>query len=314
MRIMAAALLALAVAGPIHAEEPAVSSGGWSLVWNDEFNGKDIDSTKWGHEVDCWGGGNDERQCYTNKPSNASVANGVLTITARKELTRGPPLPFGQRKMPKDSQIFVSKPYSSARLTSAGLADWRYGRIAIRAKLPEGQGTWPAIWMLPSENHYGAWAASGEIDIMEAVNLGTPCKKCAGGGENHILGTLHFGGEWPKNTLASHETELSPTPDGFHVFEILWTKNQIAWAVDGKAYATASANSWFSGKEGQSPAGAPFDRAFHLILNLAIGGKLPEGRNLKGVSDTALPARFQIDWVRVYQCDAVRNGAETCAS
>jgi beta-glucanase (GH16 family) len=296
----------------LFAAQPAAAEG-WQKVWSDEFDKPEIDPAKWNFDVDCWGGGNEERQCYTDKAENSSVIGGMLTITARKEATRGPALPLSQRKSAEDNKDTVEKPYSSARLTTRGLADWRYGRIAIRAKLPEGQGTWPAIWMLPTDNHYGRWAASGEIDIMEAVNLGTPCKKCAGGLENHVLGTLQFGGEWPANTLASSETELTLTPDGFHIFEIMWTANRISWAVDGRAYASAAASSWFSGKAGQSAAGAPFDQAFHLIINLAVGGGLPEGRNLKGVSNAIFPSQFQVDWVRVYQCDAITQGADECS-
>ena len=314
MKPLLALLCALGCAATAHAETQVVASEGWSLAWQDEFDGSQIDRKKWRHEIDCWGGGNDERQCYTDHADNASVAGGLLTITALKQVTRGPALPLDQRKTPADSENSVSKPYSSARLTTNGLADWRYGRIEVRARLPEGQGMWPAIWMLPSERHYGPWAASGEIDIMEAVNLGTPCEKCTGGRENHVLGTLHFGGVWPNNVYASHETQMTPSADGFHVFAIVWTADRIEWFVDDKLYATAPARSWFSRTPDLAKPGPPFDRAFHLILNLAVGGKLPEGRNLKGVAKRALPAQFQIDWVRVYQCAAVTNGAERCAA
>ncbi len=312
MDIMVAfALLSAASVAQDSAKSPAADDG-WTLVWRDEFDGSNIDPKKWLHEVDCWGGGNEERQCYTDRPGNSSVAGGILTITARREVTRGPPLPLDQRKTSADVKNTALKPFSSARLTTGGLADWRYGRIAIRAKLPEGQGVWPAIWMLPTEKHYGGWAASGEIDIMEAANLGTPCKKCTGGRENHVLGTLHFGGVWPDNKFASHETEVSPTDDGFHVFAMAWTAGRIDWSVDGRTYASVLSGSWFSGKDQQSASTAPFDRPFHLILNLAVGGRLPEGRNLKGVSTKAFPAEFKVDWVRVYQCDAVDQGAATC--
>jgi beta-glucanase (GH16 family) len=308
------ALLVFTSVGPVQAETSSLAEDKWSLVWSDEFVGDGINPQKWQHEVNCWGGGNQEQQCYTDKPENSSVANGLLTITARKEITHGPALPVDQRKTPADFKNTASKAYSSARLTTQGLADWRFGRIAIRAKLPEGQGIWPAIWMLPIENHYGAWAASGEIDIMEAANLGTPCKKCAGGRENHVLGTLQFGGVWPKNTFASQETELVPTKDGFHVFEIMWTADRIDWAIDGIAYATAPASSWFSGIPGQNSKGAPFDRSFYLILNLAVGGRLAEGRNMKGISNKGFPSQFQVDWVRVYQCAGVAKGRAKCAT
>ena len=129
------------------------SNSGWTLVWRDEFSGNVIDDSKWTHEVNCDGGGNNEKQCYTDSSDNAYLENGVLKIVAKPE--------SGQ-----------TLPYSSARLISKEKGDWTYGRFEIRAKAPSGQGAWPAIWMLPTDNVYGGWPHSGEIDIFEAVNLG----------------------------------------------------------------------------------------------------------------------------------------------
>ena len=286
---------------------------GWTLVWSDEFDGDRIDATKWSHDVDCWGGGNKERQCYTDAMANAAVGDGVLTITALRQRTRGAALPAHLRDHTATPPAMTKKPFSSARLHTRGKGDWRFGRIVVRARLPEGQGTWPAIWMLPSAPHYGRWAASGEIDIMEAVNLGTRVSGCAGCREDHVLGTLHFGGEWPHNAHRGTETNLPPSPDGFHVFAIEWSAGRIGWSVDGRVYQVQTTPDWtMPTAHDVPPAGAPFDRPFHLILNLAIGGGLAEGRNLGGVSEAGFPKRLTIDWVRVYRCAADPDTGRAC--
>ena len=186
---------------------------GWELVWSDEFDGTGIDRSKWNFDVDCWGGGNDERQCYTDRTENARVADGRLIITARKEDYTGPAWPPHMRNGDRDPDAQATKPYTSARLVTRGNAAWTYGRIEVRARLPQGQGTWPAIWMLPEDQDYGTWAASGEIDILEAVNLGIPCAECPSGREDTILGTLHFGGQWPDNAYSSTETHAPSAPN-----------------------------------------------------------------------------------------------------
>ena len=271
----------------------------WELAWSDEFNGTRIDPAKWGFDTDCWGGGNAERQCYTDSRRNAQVADGRLVITARRQHATGSALPKAQRDKANAPVATVSREYTSARLTTRGKAAWRYGRIEVRARLPQGQGTWPAIWMLPEQDRYGGWAASGEIDILEAVNLGVPCAACVGGLEDTILGTIHFGKVWPGNTFASTEVHEPAVLSGFHTFAVEWEPAQITWLVDGRIYAKRLASEWFSG--GSTAAGAPFDQPFHLILNLAIGGKLAEGRGAGGVQSRDFPKRFEIDWVRVWR-------------
>lgn len=227
-------------------DDAALAPEGWTLVWFDEFDGDEIDLSKWSHDVDCWGGGNEERQCYTDRAENSKVSDGFLKITARKEWMRGSALPKRLRVTPEDQEKMTVQPFSSAKLVTEGKAQWLYGRIEARAKLPTGQGTWPAIWMLPAEDTYGAWAASGEIDIMEAVNLGASCKKCKGRIENRIHGTLHFGGEWPQNVYKGQDTELPQTADGFHVFAVEWKEGEISWFVDGVKYSTLTSKSWRS--------------------------------------------------------------------
>lgn len=293
-RALFASLALLAV--PAHAAEGA----DWKLVWSDEFDGEKIDRAKWGFDVDCWGGGNEEHQCYTKSARNAGIEDGKLVITARYERVTGPALPEHLRRNSATPDAEATRDISSARLSTRGKASWRYGKVEVRAKLPQGQGTWPAIWMLPEKDRYGSWAASGEIDILEAVNLGVPCAKCPGGRESTILGTLHFGGKWPDN---KHKGEEVPAPEvldgGFHTYGIEWQPERITWLFDGKVYAVRTADEWST--TGSTARGAPFDQPFHLILNLAIGGKLAETRGLGGVLLDGYPKRMEIDWVRVWQ-------------
>lgn len=292
---------AAAAASPAAATPPpaiGTAVDGWQLVWSDEFGGDRLDPAKWVLADDCWGGGNEERQCYTRDPANHRVTGGVLHIVARRGARTGPAYPASQRTTPERRAATATKPYTSARLATAGKAAWQYGRIAVRARLPQGQGTWPAIWMLPKDWAYGGWARSGEIDIMEAVNLGEPCPACASGREDRVLGTIHFGGEPPRNRYIGDETPITD-PAGWHVYELEWTAEGMTWRVDGTAYETRVPHEWHTLASGEP--GAPFDKPFHLILNLAVGGHLPEGRNRKGVDDSGYPKSMDVDWVRVWQ-------------
>ncbi len=303
MRAFFLMLAATALLAPV----PAQAENGWTLAWSDEFDQGKIDRAKWAFETDCWGGGNNERQCYTKSGQNAAVKDGKLVITARHERTTGPALPAHLRTGAGTSEAEATRDFSSAKLTTHGKASWRFGKLEVRAKLPLGQGTWPAIWMLPEKNAYGPWAASGEIDVLEAVNLGVPCGKCKGEREDTILGTLHFGGKWPKNL---HRGEEVPFPEvldgGFHTYGIEWEPGKITWQFDGKTYATRTASEWST--TGSSAPGAPFDQPFYLILNLAIGGGLPEERGLGGVRLDGYPKLMEVDWVRVWQPDAGTAG------
>jgi beta-glucanase (GH16 family) len=289
---------------------PPAEANGWSMIWSDEFDGDQIDRSKWGFDIDCWGGGNAERQCYTDRIENAAIEDGNLVITALREQATGPALPPYLRAAADDPEATATKPFTSARLTTKGKMSWRYGRIDVRAKLPLGQGIWPAIWMLPEDNSYGPWATSGEIDILEAVNLGVPCEKCPGGTENRILGTLHFGGAWPANRFSSTEVALPGSLDDFHIFSIIWREGDFRWLVDGKVFASKKADDWTT--TSSDDANAPFDKPFHLLINLAVGGGLPEGRGLGGVSDEGFPKRFEIDFVRVWKCQSERASAHHC--
>ncbi len=296
-------VLAATAAAPPQPSPPVAPGQGWSLVWADEFNGSAIDPRNWTLANDCWGGGNAERQCYTDRPANAAVKDGMLLITARRERFTGPAFPADQRTTP-DKQGQATRAFTSARLATQGKAAWRYSRIEVRARLPQGQGMWPAIWMLPEDNRYGAWAASGEIDIMEAVNLGEPCTTgepgCPAGREQGILGTLHFGGVWPANQHRGATTAMQGALDGFHTYAVEWSPQAITWLIDGTPFQTQRPDDWFT--RGSATAGAPFDQRFHLVLNLAVGGRLPEERNKGGVNHKGFPKQMAVDWVHVWQC------------
>ncbi len=247
----------------------------WNMVWDDEFNGTEIDQTKWQHEVNGQGGGNNELQYYTARDTNSFIQDGKLVIRALKETYTGPD---GTRQ------------YTSARLRTLHKGDWKFGRFRIKAKLPFGQGLWPAIWMLPSDWVYGGWAASGEIDIMELL----------GQDNTKVYGTLHYGGTWPNNT---HTGSYYVLPSGnfsddFHVFELTWlpTANgdsvEMKWYVDDVLYLTQR-DWWSSG--GSYPA--PFDKIFHMLLNVAVGGNWPGSPD----STTTFPQTMEVDYVRVYE-------------
>jgi beta-glucanase (GH16 family) len=297
--------ISMAACGHSEVAEPGlqVSDGNWQLVWQDEFEGDALDTNVWNRIADCWGGGNEERQCYTARAENIALDNGRLVITAREEEFAGRAFPETGGPADGDPDARATRSFTSGKLTTQGNASWLYGRFEIRARLPQGQGVWPAFWMLPEPNDYGGWAASGEIDILETVNLGVECEECEEGGENTILGTLHFGGPWPDNAMHSTEVSRPAVLDGeFHTYGVIWERGRFSWTFDGEVFATAEANDWFTTASDQTIA--PFDRPFHLIVNLAIGGGLPERRAMGGVSSDDFPKRMEIDWIRIWQCDA----------
>jgi beta-glucanase (GH16 family) len=234
------------------------------LVWSDEFNYTGLpDSAKWKYDVGGQGWGNKELQYYTFRDlKNARVENGNLVIEARKES-------FGSNK------------YTSARLTTKGKADWTYGRIDVRAILPKGTGTWPAIWMLGSATPL-KWPDDGEIDIMEhvgydqgVVHASVHCKKYY-----HSIGT--------QKTATIAVTDCS---ENFHVYSLDWDAETITVMIDDKPY--------FSFRNEHSDRTAwPFDSPMHLLLNIAVGGGWG---GQKGVDDTIFPQKMEIDYVRVYQ-------------
>ena len=265
------------------------SSGNWHMVWNDEFEGPDLDTAKWNTtdsygRDQCFGGGNNEQQCYTGESQNVEISDGNLILKARSA-----------------SGLSQGRTYTSGRVQSRGKGDFTYGKFEARIKLPGGQGSWPAFWMLPtpsdgmSGGDYGTWAASGEIDIMEAVNLGAIAPGC-GAPCQDIHGTLHFGGQWPNNAQTPSGSSTLTDIDAFHTYAIEWYPDEMRWFLDGQQYHSRNQNEWYSQGAPNDP-NAPFDRDFHLILNLAIGGNWPgatDGQNF--------PRQMEIEYVRVYQC------------
>lgn len=260
-----------------------IGPGGWRLVWSDEFDGSAIDLSKWQHEINCWGGGNNEQQCYVDDAKNSFVRDGALHLIAIDDD------PSGAVGGPDNNPNIVTRPYSSARLNSKHRGDFKYGRIEARLTLPHGQGLWPAFWMLPTDNVYGGWALSGEIDIMEAVNLGA--------NENRIYGTLHYGGSWPNNVHTGEEFTPDESPwQNAHVYAVEWQEGEIRWFVDDEHYQTQT--EWRTNADAEFPA--PFDQAFHILLNVAVGGAWPGPPN----DDTTFPQEMTVDYVRVYECAA----------
>lgn len=254
-----------------HYQQPA-SKNDWQLVWSDEFDYSGLpDPSRWGYDVGGHGWGNKELQNYTDKrKENARVENGMLIIEARRD---------GDEK----------NPYTSARLVSKGKGDWTYGRFEVKAKLPSGRGTWPAIWMLPTQRSYGAgyWPDNGEIDIMEHV----------GHDPDVVHGSAHTKAYHHSiSTQKSGNTKVESARSEFNVYAVEWTPQEIKWYVNDRHYFT------FANERLSNPAADykqwPFDKPFHLLLNVAVGGMWG---GAQGVDDSIWPQRMEIDYVRVYQ-------------
>ncbi len=239
------------------------------LVWKDEFNKSGLpDSLKWSYDKgrgcpEICGWGNNELEYYThNRKENARVVKGKLIIEARKE-------------------NFADANYTSARLVSKLKGDWKYGRIEVRAKLPNGRGIWPAVWMLPTNWEYGGWPNSGEIDIMEHV----------GYMPDSVFGTIHTGNyNGMKGTQKTKGISRNDLSKAFHLYAIEWTAESIIFLIDNVRYHEFK-------NENTGSATWPFDKQFHLILNVAVGGYW--GGKF-GVDDSIFPQKMIIDYIRVY--------------
>lgn len=277
-RRLAIAIFAVIVKSAfLHADEPT----DWQLVWADEFDGDKLDYSKWGKEENNYGGGNNEAQHYSVSEKYCYVENGNLHIAAYRD--------------PYTTPDGKTQYYSSARIRTLQRGDWTYGRFEVRAKMPSGEGMWPAVWLLPSENVYGGWAASGEIDILESRGSQT----------DRTNGAIHFGGSWPKNTYLSAEHKLSnreTTDSDFYTYTIEWTEDAIRWYFDGVLYQTRSSEEWHTDASPNSKI-APFDQNFHLIINLAVNGNFFKDTNqdANNLPQEAFPQILEVDYVRVYQ-------------
>lgn len=242
----------------------------WKLVWADEFDGDTLDTDLWsymigdGTEYGIPGWGNNELQYYQEE--NVKVANGVLTITAKRENVE-------------------TKQFTSGRIRTIEKGDWTYGRFEFRAKMPEGQGIWPAIWMLPTDNSYGGWPASGEIDIMEYLGHDT----------TRVYGTIHYGGPQDyKSRGSDYVTDDTAFNRTFHTFVLEWKEGQLSWFVDGEEFQKLGTGMWYSSA---AAFPAPFNKRFHLLINLAVGGNWPGNPD----PSTEFPQHLVVDYVRVYE-------------
>ena len=267
-------LAGLLAAGPVLADAPdfpAISAGGhtspqsypgMTLVWREEFSGNALDGENWSHETGTGrnGWGNEERQHYREK--NTRVRDGYLVITAREEAHQG-------------------SRFTSSRIVTRGKHAFRFGRIDIRAKLPQGQGIWPALWMLGASMDRVGWPAAGEIDIMEMIG--------GQGRENTVHGTLH----WQQDGGHLYEGGSFALPSGtfgdqFHVFSIAWDEQAIRWLVDDYTYLE---------RDISSPALDAFRQEFYFLVNLAVGGTWPGEPD----ATTEFPQHLVVDYIRVFQ-------------
>lgn len=238
------------------------------LAWSDEFNYTGLpDSTKWAYDVGGSGWGNQELQYYTKRrPENARVEGGNLIVEARKEA------------------LVPGNAYTSARLLSRGKGGSQtYGRFEIRARIPGGRGTWPAVWMLPDQNPYGnhSWPDNGEIDIMEHV----------GYDPNVVHASTHCKAYYFRiNNQKTGVTRVADATTAFHVYTVEWTPETITAEIDGQLYFATR-------NEGTGWEAWPWDKPFHLLLNVAVGG---EWGGQKGIDEAAFPQQMLVDYVRFY--------------
>ena len=249
-----------------NAYEPSMD---WKLEWSDEFDGDRIDTDNWNLQVEKAGRFNEEWQRYTNSDQNAYIDNGCLVIKAIHE-----------------SSIHGMNQYTSARLNTANKQSWKYGKIAARIKLPHGKGIWPAFWALGTnidENGGDTpWPQSGEIDILELYGSKD---------DGVVEANAHYADAKGTHTnmgAAAFKLKEGKFADAFHIFELEWDSDRIAWLVDGEQYASMPIS---------SPELTAFHKEFFLLLNIAVGG------TYSGPPDatTTFPQFMYIDWIRVYK-------------
>lgn len=270
-------------------EEP----DGWKLIWNDEFNGTSLDTSKWSNQTGYFidendyttaGWGNSELEYYTDSEENTSVSDGKLKLTLKKD----------KKTFTDTSGRTADALYSSGKIVSQNKFSVKYGRVDFRAKLPDGNGIWPAMWMMPNDDIYGSWACSGEIDVFEGRGR-TP---------EMAYGTLHYGSTWPGDLESGEKINMKTTPQigsdmtDWHVYSLVWEEGNIKMYVDGICYFKRQADSW-SSVGAPNNENAPFDQRFYLIMNLACGGYF-DGLVAPDY-DTFTDKEMYVDYVRVYQ-------------
>ncbi|MCR8561460.1 glycoside hydrolase family 16 protein [Mucilaginibacter sp. BJC16-A38] len=246
---------------PLKTEPKVYSFDTTSVAWGDDFSTDGApDPGKWTYDTGGSGWGNHELEYYTSTTNNANISGGILSITAKKESMGG-------------------MNYTSARMVSKTPATLLYGRIEVKAKLPAGVGTWPAIWMLPNDYAYGNWPNSGEVDIMEMVGFDP----------NVVHFSIHDQTNFGGNSKSGMMTIPTASTD-YHIYRADWTPDGIKGYYDGVlVYSFANG--------GTGSATWPFDKPFHILLNLAIGG---DWGGTKGVDDTIFPVAMQVDYVHYY--------------
>lgn len=240
------------------------SYDGMSLIWSDEFEGDALNTDNWTFEIGRGnnGWGNNELQYY--REENTSLEDGFLVIEAKKENYNG-------------------ADYTSSRLITQGKESLRFGRVDIRAVLPEGQGLWPALWMLGTKINAVGWPACGEIDIMELV----------GNQPGRVHGTVHYGNSSSNRQMDGASTALSSGlkfSDEFHVFSIVWEEDRIQWLVDDQVY-----HEFTKSETGSFPY--PFNDNFFVIFNVAVGGDWPGSPD----AATVFPQRMIVDYIRYFR-------------
>ena len=275
----------------------------WQLVWSDEFDGTTLNTANWGFDLGdgsdrgLQGWGNQEAQWYT--PDNIEVSDGTLKITARAE------------------EVVAGFPYTSSRITTKDKVDFTYGRVEARIKAPAGQGMWAAFWMLSTNSPYGSdgWAATGEIDIFEAINPLT------GGPLDFTGATIYHGFPFAfQQTLNQRYADLTrfagfdATAD-FNTYAVEWEEKELRFFLNDVHIKTITNQSYYSYYYDEdakqytlAPDGAPFNTDFHIILNVAVGGTATGFE----VDDAALPGAMEVDWVRVYRCSYDLPGGNGC--
>lgn len=265
-----AAFFACLLAANLFAQSQTLSYEGYSLKWQDEFEGTQLNRDDWNVELHQRGWVNNEMQEYVDSDENIQVKDGKLILRP------------GTKNAKKNL-------YTSGRVNTQGKHDFKYGIIECRAKFPAGKGFLPAFWMMPTDEQlYGQWPRCGEIDIAEVLGHDT----------STVFGTIHYGS--PHNeSQGKSNLGKNAFSDDFHNFACEWEPGRISWYVDGKLFHTE--NDWFTKSDGQKarPYPAPFNQPFYIILNLAVGGDWPGSpeKNAAYIDEST----FEIDYVRVYQ-------------
>ncbi|MDA3850811.1 MAG: chitobiase/beta-hexosaminidase C-terminal domain-containing protein [Spirochaetaceae bacterium] len=261
--------------GSSRALEDFDPGNGWSMVWNDEFEGSSLDSSKWNYDIGTGigGWGNNELQYYTDRQDNVKVENGELVITAVPE-------------------VFGGKPFTSGKIHTQGTYSVHYGKIAAKIKLPEGDGMWPAFWMLGQDFDGNNWPAIGELDIMEL----------RGGEDNVVMSTAHWDHNGGYAMYGESFTQEENFSQDYHIFELEWNEQYVYGKVDGETYWTLD-NFW--AEEGDDPdpkAKSEFQFPMYMILNLAVGGDFfdPSIQD-PGLVTSDMPQTMEVDWIRVFE-------------